>query len=348
MDQNQIVPIGGELVPTQKIAAIGEEVGALPAPPLTRSRTGALYDQTAANQPGPIDHFVSTLVSDLNPLHIIAGATKLLYNAVTDPAAAGRQVVEGVSAPIDAALQGDFATAAGHVAAMAVLPAMTKAEGRALAAIPRPTSVSGVVDAITTAAKLGRAPQAFVAKLVLDELERRTKVPIQTAGGPAPILKPAGSPPLNDVLTDALNANRTEPMPTRVDLHAQTPEYPQAAADTMRTLADRQAARAAAPVTKPTLVVSNPPPAAAVPSQAAALADLTQAVKSAAKPKARATMNADEMNAGLELMKQGKTADQAAAILVQLRSMPTSWRNLPSDAQVASAVAHRNATGKWD
>ncbi len=95
-----------------------------------RSRTGQMY--TPPTDSGPIGEFGSHLVSGLNPVNVIGGVKNLLVNAVTDPPAAGKQIVDAIAAPVRTAASGNLAGAAGDLAAVAAMPRVYGAGAEAL------------------------------------------------------------------------------------------------------------------------------------------------------------------------------------------------------------------------
>lgn len=110
---------------------------AKPAPhALVRSRTGQLYDQEAANQPGPLVHFGQRLASNLNPVNIASGLGQLVTSAFTDPKAAGRQVIEGIAQPFREIGRGEFPEAAADLSAAALF-----------SRFPGPTGKTGAASA---------------------------------------------------------------------------------------------------------------------------------------------------------------------------------------------------------
>ncbi len=119
-DKKSGVPDGWEVVETPSDVQ-----------PQQRSRTGQMY--TPPTDSGPIGELGSHLVSGMNPLNIIASGAKLVGNMVTDPQAAGQQVIDTIAAPFRTAASGNLAGAAGDVLALAAMPKLYGAGSEMLA-----------------------------------------------------------------------------------------------------------------------------------------------------------------------------------------------------------------------
>lgn len=238
-----------------------------------------------------------------------------------------------------------------------------------------PTSGPQLVKGAITAGKLIKSPVRTLVGMAADELQSR----LAPAADAAPALDPrtaplpptGKAPALNDVLIDALNAARDKPT-------AATPaptEYPQAANDTMRLLAEsrarfeaakaaRQAPATPAPPQAQAAPVASAPPAAQPPA-AASVAAATPPVPAPAAispaaatnalglaaSRAKAALTLQEIQGLVPLVQQGASPADAVAAYVQQRADPSAALatalGTPGDADVAAAVAARNADGQW-
>lgn len=99
---------------------------------------------------------------------------------------------------------------------------------------------------------------------------------------------------------------------------------------------------AAAPAPAPPAPAAEPPAPAPAPVAASAPAP-APAVKGG-PPKLH--LSVEEFQAAQQLILQGHPAEDVMKA-IQRNRLPKAWLNLPSDAEVAAAVADRNASGRW-
>jgi len=327
-------------------------------------------------------HFVQGLVSLLttNPLttagETIAAIKRLpesIRQAGGDPEAWGQgvgdvtgQTMIGLAAPAVArgTARGARAVATSPIV-QRVAPSLVKHAATAAGA-----AVAGPAGAIVGAG---------IGEHIADAL----RTGAAAAERPAAVGKVVGkAPTVNAAVMDALNELRAAP-PGPAGA-ARLPEYPQAAADTMRRLQERptvtsaRPSPASAPVTAPPvtapLVVAAPgprlvashPPAAPTPTvrnlndvpapatvatrfnPTSALRDVKDVFATLDVPPLRA-----EATNAMELVRRGLSPEDAVARILKTRAPASAGADLaarlaqPSDATMHARVAARNAAGRW-
>jgi hypothetical protein len=226
---------------------------------------------------------------------------------------------------------------------------------------------------VTGAAIAGVAPRAAA---MTGRGLQRAGAALERVATIAPDVVPAGvgkvlqkAPTVNAAVIDALNDLREAPAAAP---RPRLPEYPQAAADTMRLLKDKPVVAATrppaaaiapvaahAPVTPPAAAVRNLNDVAVTPAQAKAEAVLQfnpskvlATVKETFTKLGETPLRAEASNA-MELMRRGVPAEDAVAKIVSLRKSGSAVEDLaarlggPKDAVVKARVASRNSSGRW-
>ncbi len=137
------------------------------AEPMRRSRTGALY--TPAPASGEFGEFVHQVSEGISPGNVIAGVAKLVATALTDPEAAGKMVIEGVTQPIRTAASGNIPGALGQATSMAMVGGTLKA---------LPGAMRGpVLQKALTVARATRHPVSTVIEAMVPRILRELEPP---------------------------------------------------------------------------------------------------------------------------------------------------------------------------
>jgi hypothetical protein len=245
---------------------------------------------------------------------------------------------------------------------------------RVISKLPAPTG-----QQLLTVLKTVRHPVREGLKAVADSLIARLEPAV--AAEPAVVGRVVGkAPTVNESLIGALNEARQAP--AAASQAARLPEYPQAAADTMRSLNERAPVTSARPPparatatpaptsATPAPVASHPPapplrnlndaPAVAVtPAQAAAErvlqfnpSKVLAEVKETFTKVGETPLRGEASNA-MEFMRRGVPADEAVQRVIARRAPTSAVEDLaarlkqPTDATVKARVEARNASGRW-
>lgn len=243
---------------------------------------------------------------------------------------------------------------------------------RARAAAP---SAQQVGQGAVEAAKAVLHPKAL-ADRVIKAVETRLATP---PAAPAFGTWKGPPPTVNESLVGALNDARQAPVAPATA--ARLPEYPQAAVDSMRSVAERGPIAAREALTRPPAsapiapVASHTPtpPAAALrnlndapavtspvtPAQAAAErvlqfnpSKVLAEVKDTFTKLGETPLRAEASNA-MELMRRGVPAEEAVKRVITMRPPASAIEDLaarlkqPTDATVKARVASRNSSGRW-
>ena len=278
--------------------------------PMRRSRTGALY--TPAPASGEFGEFVHQVSQGISPGNIIKGVAQLVATALTDPEAAGKMVIEGVTQPIRTAASGNIPGALGQATSMAMVGGTLKALPGAMRGL---TLQNALRVARATRHPVGTVVEAMVPR-ILEQLQRGTpaEVVAQMPQQPGPV-----RPPI------------------------------QVASQTAReTLTPRTGSPPGAPEASPTRPSAPVPsaPAAAKFNPSTALADAKAAFQTAGQ-----TPLPGELSWVTSYMKAGLSPEAAVAKALTYRPKPTMSAaealaqkfGTPSDADVAATVAAKNA-----
>jgi len=240
--------------------------------------------------------------------------------------------------------------------------------------VPTPT-VQQVLQIIKTV----RHPVREGRKAVADQLIARLEPVV--AAEPAVVGRVVGkAPTLNESLIGALNDARQAPVPAATA--TRLPEYPQAAADTMRSLQERAPVTSARP--PPGRVTATPAPTSAAIAPVAShtpapplrnLNDAPAVAVTPAQAKAEAVLQFNpnkvlatvketftkvgetplrgEATNAMEYMRRGVPAEDAVQKVIAMRKPAGAIEDLaarlkqPTDATVKARVASRNASGRW-
>lgn len=115
--------------------------------------------------------------------------------------------------------------------------------------------------------------------------------------------------------------------------------------------APTRAVSANAPAATPSVappVAASPAaaPTAAAPAAPLVVAPPVEAAAAMPTPMAKPHLTLDEFQAAHALVKEGHDPADVLAAIARNR-LPKAWLNLPTDEDVATAVADRNASGRW-
>ncbi len=303
-----------------------------------RSRTGQMY--TPPSDSGPIGEMGSHLVSGLNPVNVVGGVKDLLVNAVTDPKAAGKQVIDAIAAPFRTAQSGNYAGAAGDLLAVATMPRVYGAGTEALvngtrAVLSNPVTREAAAAAVqhgptALGAAYGGPGGAVVGATVGEQLAKWFKRPAAPEA-PATVAPPVEAPM-------AAHLDRSVPARPSQLTQAELLDRIKNGSGTPAVIQGRGRMGVAQP---------SPPiqPAEAAPAvEAPPVKNVAQAVNEVAQEAkaANVRLSAAEVLEGSKLVSRGMPPDKAFENILAARELAAKF-GTPSDAAAAAEVAARKS-----